>query len=269
MSETKRVVKNSAFTFTTNMLSKILTLVMIIFLARYLGVEGYGKLSFVLSFTGLFAVFGNFGLSILLNRLVAREKKKVSYYFSNALVISAILNIITFAVIMLFAWMLRYDDFTIRLIFIGALFIIFQNFKTPFQSVYEAFEKMQYVFWTRLSKVVLRLGLVMLFIYLDQGLEIILIIYALVELIMIFADFWVYNKYIEQISLVKKLINVEQILSEKSPELDENQDEVYLLPYQYIKGYIDSETGAINRNELFEPNYEPPFAQSNIKSLLK
>ena len=199
MSETKRVVKNSALTFTTNMLSKILTLVLVIFLARYLGVEGYGKLSFVLSFTGLFAVFGNFGLSILLNRLVARDKKKVNYYFSNALVISSILNILTFFVIMMFAWMLRYDDLTIKLIFIGALFVIFQNFKTSFQSVYEAFERMHYVFWTRLSKVVLRLVLVLFFIYMQQGLEIILITYALVEFIMMFVDFWVYNKYIEKL----------------------------------------------------------------------
>ena len=197
--EKKRIVKNSALTFTNNMLSKILTLILVIFLARYLGVEGYGKLSFVLSFTGLFAVFGNFGLSILLKRLVSREKNKVSNYFSNALVISSILNILTFFVIMIFAWMLRYDDLTIKLIFIGALFVIFQNFKTSFQSVYEAFERMHYVFWTRLSKVVLRLVLVLFFIYMQQGLEIILITYALVEFIMMFVDFWVYNKYIEKL----------------------------------------------------------------------
>ena len=199
MSEAKRVLKNSGFIFFTNLFSKILTIILIIVLARYLGVEGYGKLSFVLSFTGLFAVFGNFGLSLLLKRIVARERDKVNYYFSNALVISTILNILTFIVIMIFAWILRYEPYTIKLIFIGALFVIFQNFKTPFQSVYEAFERMHYVFWTRLSKVVLRLCLVLFFIYMQQGLEIILITYALVEFVMIFVDFWVYNKYIEKL----------------------------------------------------------------------
>jgi hypothetical protein len=78
----------------------------------------------------------------------------------------------------------------------------------------------------------------------------------------------VYNKYLKKISQSKRLINVEQIISKKSPALDENQDEVFLLPYQYIKGYINSEAGEIVYNELFDPNYDPPFANSNAKIML-
>jgi len=202
MAELKRVAKNSSFIFLTNLFSKILTLVLIIVLARYLGVEGYGKFSFVISFVGLFAVFGNFGLGLLLKRLVAREKKKVHYYFSNALVISGLFNFLTFCVIILVANILRYDATTIGLIIVGALFIVFQNIKFPFQSVYEAFERMQYVFWTRMTKAVLRLLLVLLFIFLGRGILEILLIYAFVEIVMVLIDLWLYNRYIGKITFM-------------------------------------------------------------------
>jgi hypothetical protein len=77
----------------------------------------------------------------------------------------------------------------------------------------------------------------------------------------------VYNMYLEKISMIKKVVNVEQILSEKSPLLNENLDEVYLLPKQYIKGYIDSETGEIFRNPNFDPNYDSPTFLKNLEEL--
>lgn len=200
MSEVKRVVRNSSFIFATNLLSKILSLFLIIVLARYLGVEKYGALSFVLSFAGLFAIFGNFGVSLLLQRLVARDKKMVHVYFSNSLVLTGILNILTFFLILLVANILRYDVNLVNLLIIGAVFIVFQNFKYPFKSVYEAFERMHYVFWTRTAKIILRLGLIFVFISLKQDLFIILLTYAVVEFLMIFVDLWIYNMYIGKLS---------------------------------------------------------------------
>jgi len=200
MAELKRVVKNSTFIFLTNLFGKILTLVLIIILARYLGVQDYGKFSFVISFVGLFAVFGNFGLGLLLKRLVSRNKKKVNYYFSNAIIISGLFNFLTFLTIILFANILRYDRSVIGLIIVGALFVVFQNLKSPFQSVYEAFEKMQYVFWTRITKIVFRLLLVLLFIFLERGILEILLVYAFVEIVMVLINLWIYNRYIGKIS---------------------------------------------------------------------
>jgi len=77
----------------------------------------------------------------------------------------------------------------------------------------------------------------------------------------------VYDHYLDEISKVKKVISVEQILSEKSPMLNENLDEVYLLAKQYVKGYIDSETGEIFRNPSFNPHYDSSTFQKNLELL--
>ncbi|PKP38525.1 MAG: hypothetical protein CVT98_04985, partial [Bacteroidetes bacterium HGW-Bacteroidetes-15] len=65
-----------------------------------------------------------------------------------------------------------------------------------------------------------------------------------------------------------KIISVEQIISKKAPQLNENLDEVYLLPIQYVKGYINSETGEIIPNNDFFPSYDTPQFLENLKSAL-
>lgn len=77
----------------------------------------------------------------------------------------------------------------------------------------------------------------------------------------------IYNKYLNEISKIKKVVNVEQILSEKSPMLNENLDEVFLLPKQYVKGYVDTETGEITRNPNFDPTFDSPMFKKNLESL--
>ncbi len=77
----------------------------------------------------------------------------------------------------------------------------------------------------------------------------------------------VYNHYLNEISKIKKVVNVEQVLSEKSPLLNENLDEVYMLPKQYVKGYINAESGEIFNNPEFNPNFDSPSFKKNLDAL--
>jgi len=89
-----------------------------------------------------------------------------------------------------------------------------------------------------------------------------------------------YGKYVVVISFAKKLlehyesilmerldrniVEVQQILTEKEPEQDENNEEVYTLSRQYIKGYFNEETEKIVYNPHFNPDYDSPVFNSNI-----
>jgi Ca2+/Na+ antiporter len=77
----------------------------------------------------------------------------------------------------------------------------------------------------------------------------------------------VYNMYMESISMISVVVNVEQVLSIKSSQLNDNEDEVYLLPHQFVKGFIDSETGEIFPNPTFSPNFSSPQFEENIRKL--
>ncbi|MDD3569196.1 MAG: hypothetical protein PHT92_12420 [Bacteroidales bacterium] len=77
----------------------------------------------------------------------------------------------------------------------------------------------------------------------------------------------IYNKYTQIISNVKAVVNVEQIFSTLLPELNDNLDEVYLLPAQFVKGYINIETGEIVPNLNFKPTFDSPDFEKNIREL--
>lgn len=61
-----------------------------------------------------------------------------------------------------------------------------------------------------------------------------------------------------------KNISFENILTESAPLRNENGEPVYLLPHQFIKGYINHLTGEITKN----PDYDPAFNSSAFEKNL-
>ena len=76
-------------------------------------------------------------------------------------------------------------------------------------------------------------------------------------------------EFYEKVLLTKRLSNytVEQVLTEVSPVLDENQEEVFVFPKEYIKGFVNYEIGEIIRNEHFNADYNPRTFMKNLEKL--
>ncbi len=113
-------------------------------IARYLGAAGYGKFSFVFAFVALFAVLADFSLSTLAIREVARNKKLARKYIDNIAVIKLILGIITFALIIIVIQFLEKTPEVKTLVYLVGIWVVIQRFTQFFQSIFRAFEKMQY-----------------------------------------------------------------------------------------------------------------------------
>ena len=78
MNTVQRIAKNTAALFAAQVVVAILGLVLSIFIARNLGDVVFGKYSFALAFTAIFAVFSDLGCNTLLIREVARYKTQAS-----------------------------------------------------------------------------------------------------------------------------------------------------------------------------------------------
>ena len=70
----QRIAKNTGVLLASQVVSYIIGFFFVMYTARYLGVEGFGILSFALAFTGIFGVFTDLGLHQLTVREVARDK---------------------------------------------------------------------------------------------------------------------------------------------------------------------------------------------------
>lgn len=77
-----------------------------------------------------------------------------------------------------------------------------------------------------------------------------------------------YDHYSEELNkLHAKNIAVEQILTEQTPVKDDEGDETYILPKQFIKGYFNYLDGTIVENPNFDCNYHSDIFEENLKNL--
>jgi O-antigen/teichoic acid export membrane protein len=144
MSTARTIARSSILLLIGQIVSLGIGAVYAILIARYLGVTGFGLLSTAIAFTGVFAPFTSLGLITLATREVARDKSLASKYLGNLIIIEIALASGTFCLIALAAYVLRYPQETITLIYILALSVVCAGFTSVFYSLFQAFERMEY-----------------------------------------------------------------------------------------------------------------------------
>jgi len=145
MNTVQRIAKNTGVLLFAQIASYILGFFFVMYTARYLGAEGFGILSFALAFTGIFGVFSDLGLSTLTVREVARNKSLAKKYLGNITAIKIILVVITFGLIVITINLVGYPEQTIKVVYLVVLSVIFGAFSNMFNSIFQAYEKMEYV----------------------------------------------------------------------------------------------------------------------------
>ena len=79
----------------------------------------------------------------------------------------------------------------------------------------------------------------------------------------------IFEYYLNQLKHRKKdnIISVEQIMVNEPPVINENDEEAYLLPNYYIKGYFNFENGEIVSNPSFNPAYDSKVFMQNLEKV--
>jgi len=74
-----------------------------------------------------------------------------------------------------------------------------------------------------------------------------------------------FTKYANEVKARGINIYIENIFSETPPLLNENDDKVYTLPNQFVKGYVNYENGNLVFNSNFNPSYYSPIFDKNLE----
>jgi O-antigen/teichoic acid export membrane protein len=146
MNTVQRIAKNIAVLFTSQVAAFLLSLFYTVYLARYLSAEGFGIFSFALAFTGLFGTLSDIGFYQLTIREVARDKSLASKYLANVSAMRLILGIIVFGLIALTINFLNKPEQTTKVVYLVALGSLFGVFSHIFTSIFQAYERMEYLF---------------------------------------------------------------------------------------------------------------------------
>lgn len=144
MSSFKSIGRNSIFLASSQIIERILSFFMAIFLARYLGKGDYGRLVYAIAFANLFTFFWDFGLVRLIIRDVAKNRSNASVIFSSKFkfqVFSCFIGLSTLA-LYLILFETRGSEFFLILIF--GVSTAFNHLSNSFRSIFIAFEKAEY-----------------------------------------------------------------------------------------------------------------------------
>lgn len=99
----QKIAKNTLISFAGKIISSLIGLFSIAFIAREIGPEGFGDYNIAIAFLYIFSVFADFGLYNLLTREISKpnadEKEVVSNIFSSRLILLAFFYLFSFVVV--------------------------------------------------------------------------------------------------------------------------------------------------------------------------
>jgi len=139
-----KVAKNTAYLLTAFVGQKVLAFVYFTIVARWFGVEGSGRYFVALSFTTIFSIFVDLGLSNVLVREVAKTPEQAKKLLSNVLGLKVALAALTVAAVFLTAWLLRFPAETRLMIGIASIVMVLDSIHLVFYAVMRGFQNLRY-----------------------------------------------------------------------------------------------------------------------------
>ncbi|MGB2843011.1 MAG: oligosaccharide flippase family protein [Halobacteriota archaeon] len=170
MNTIQTIAKNTGALAISQVITSILGFFLLIYIARYLGEVGFGKYSFAVSFTALFIIFADLGISNLIIRELARNKELTNEYLTNVSVIKLLLSFLAFGFIALTINLMDYPRDTTYAVYLFGMYTILTSFALTFKSVFQAYERMEYTAVVTVIEYIILFSLVMFVIFSGYGL---------------------------------------------------------------------------------------------------
>lgn len=138
----KRVLKNFLSLSAANVITRGLGFVSTAYLARTLGVNGFGKIGFALAVVAYFQLIVNMGLNTFGTREVARHPEKVKRYVSHILAIRLPLSFFAYGLLALFVYFLPKPAEMKQLLLLYGLGLFIFSFTLDW--VFQGLERMEF-----------------------------------------------------------------------------------------------------------------------------
>jgi O-antigen/teichoic acid export membrane protein len=144
------IAKNFLSLTVAAIVSYVLGFFAVAYLARVLGAEGFGKISFALAISGYFLLLNNLGLDFFGTREIAKEKDKTVYYTNHIISIKFVASIISFLLMIILLLLIPKPTETKNLILLYGLSLF--PMVLIIEWVFIGLEKMEIVALSRIAR---------------------------------------------------------------------------------------------------------------------
>ena len=165
MSTVQRVVRNTGIIMGGDLIFRLISLFVTIYLARYLGTVGFGKYSFVFAYLAFFGVITDLGLQTILVRDMSRDPLIASKLIGNAYIIRLTLTLFAVVLSIIVINLMSYPADTTTYVYIAAFTLLFISFSDFYATIFQANLKMEYNIIAKLTFKVLSASLIFWIIF--------------------------------------------------------------------------------------------------------
>jgi len=144
LSTVQRVAKNTGIVIVGDVIFRLISLVVIIYLARYLLPAEFGKYSFVFAYLAFFGIITDLGFHAILVREMSRNSSIAPKLIGNAYIIRLILTVFAVTLSMTVISLASYPADTTTYIYIAAFTLLFLSFSDLYCTIFEANLRMEY-----------------------------------------------------------------------------------------------------------------------------
>lgn len=140
----ENLAKNTFFYTVALALQKVLSFAYIVFLARAIGVEDMGRLGFALSFTTIFAIFLDFGLTQILIKESAKNKEESQKYLSSAISLKIIGAVVVYGLVFLFINIMNYPPLVKNMVYLAGVVMVFDSFTLSMYGIFRGHHNLKF-----------------------------------------------------------------------------------------------------------------------------
>jgi O-antigen/teichoic acid export membrane protein len=143
LTTSKKILRNFSFLLGADLIAKGLVFISVIYLARILTVEGFGKIEFAQAIIVYFVLLVNQGLDIWGVREIAKNPGKKNEIVNNVVSIRFLLSILAYAILFLFVLLINKPEDIKKLILLYGLTIF--TFAFSLNYFFQGIERMEIV----------------------------------------------------------------------------------------------------------------------------
>jgi len=190
------VLKNFLYMIFSNFVTKIGSLLTVIYLAKILGPGGFGKINFATAFLGYFSVLADFGISILALREVSQNKSQANKIVNSTLSFKIIFSILAFVLIIFCALYSNKDLLTKKLIILYGL-TLFSSGTFFIAWFFQAIEEMKYLSYSLIIQSFVYIVSIFVFVKSESDLLLVPVILLISQGIAVSTHFFNLKKFIK------------------------------------------------------------------------
>ena len=146
MNQTGRtIVKNASVLLISQVSTWGLSLVIMIFMTRYLGATGIGQIHLANSIWAILAITIEFGMNTYLTKEISRSPERIDNLLSVSLILRSLLYVGSIFVLLLYLQFTDYAPVTIAVIFVTGISNLVIQFGMVYRASLEGLERMEYI----------------------------------------------------------------------------------------------------------------------------